>query len=60
MHLPLALGKLVMLLLQTDKQALPGTLQNNTIAITEQPNIKGLVDFGGVGWVAVSGYCDRC
>jgi hypothetical protein len=40
-------------------KALPGTLQNNTIAITVQANIKGLVDFGGVGRVAVSGYCDR-
>ena len=44
---------------QTDKQALPDTLQSNTIAITVQPDIKGLVDFGGVEWVAVSEYCDQ-
>ena len=36
---------------------LPGALKYNTIAITVQANIKGLVGFGSVGWVAVSGYC---
>ena len=42
---------------QTAKQALPGTFESNTIAITAQPNIKGLVGFGGVGWVVGSEYC---
>ena len=59
MPLPLALGKLVMLL-GKQLNRLYQALQNNTFAITAQPNIKGLVGFGSVGWAAGSEYCDRC
>jgi hypothetical protein len=36
-------------------KTLPGTLQSSTIAITVQPNIKGLVGFGGVSGLLVVG-----
>ena len=60
MPLLLGLSRLVNVTEQTAKQALPHTLKCCTFAIIEKRNIKGLVGFGGVGWAAVSGYCDRC
>ena len=51
--LPLALGKLL-ILLSKQLNRLCLALESNTIAITVQPNIKGLVDFDGVGWVRES------